>query len=224
MEHGVKPDSAGVIYAAYGEKAHEECRKSVLSLLRLNKLPVIVASDEEVNYAPWTKFDFDGSNPAKGRWAKVNADKLTPWDKFLFLDADTRVCRNISWGFEILDTWDIAMAASPEINQGHRLISRLGLEEQMEMLNVISPGHNALQYNSGVMFVKKNQRTRELYDAWRNEWMKYRRADQASLIRALRSHPVMIWGLTRAWNGGKIIQHRFGSCKCKGEQWQNTMN
>ena len=63
------------------------------------------------------------------------------------------------------------------------------------------------------MAVAKNERTANLFDAWKREWMRYSGEDQAAFVRALYSAPVKIWLLGHPWNGGAAIGHNWGAMR-----------
>jgi hypothetical protein len=67
------------------------------------------------------------------------------------------------------------------------------------------------QWQCGVMFVRRNERTERFFKAWHREWGRYGGEDQAAFVRALHRVPLRVWVLGRPWNGGAVIQHRFGA-------------
>jgi len=49
----------------------------------------------------------------------------------------------------------------------------------------------------------------------RAEWLRFRDQDQAALLRALAIAPVRAWLVGHPWNGGALVDHRFGACRRK---------
>ena len=205
----------GVVYVAFGIPARREATASIGSLWQHNDLPVTVICDSPLDVQGCRYVHVDGADLDPGaRWAKLNADKLAPkaWARFLYLDADTRIHGSLSDGFEMLDDgWDVAMAHS-EHQEGDDLMWHIGAREQMATLHdLCNPYPLALQ--AGVMFVNRNERTALLFQAWRDEWLRWGGPDQAALLRALQRVPVRTWMLGRPWNGGAVVRHRFGMAK-----------
>ena len=70
-----------------------------------------------------------------------------------------------------------------------------------------------LQLQGGMMFWRKNERTRAFFQAWREEWERWKGQDQAALLRALHRTPLKLWLLSNEWNGGSLIEHRYGAAR-----------
>lgn len=185
----------GVIYIAIGSQAQAEAQESIKSLRQHNDLPITIID----------KLD----NPGKGaRWAKLNIDLLTDYDKVLYLDADTRIKGDITTGFRILDEWDLAIA--PSCNQDDKIFQHIKTGEKLQTIREL--GYIPLQLQAGVMFFDR-LKCKELFEQWRKEWLRWKNQDQAALLRALSQCPVRIWLLGQEWNGGKLIEHLFGRCR-----------
>ena len=193
--------SNGVAYVVYGEKTQREAETS-LKRLRANMPDVktIVIHDR-----------VDGLTDAQAsRFAKVNLDKLTPFDHTLYLDADTRPQADLSSGFEMLaDGWELVIA--PSNNQGQDCLWHVGKEEREITLKEL--GRMPLQLQAGIFFFQKTPNIRRLFELWREEWKRYYDQDQAAFLRALARQPVKIWLLGRPWNGGALVQHLYGRCR-----------
>ena len=205
----------GAVLVAFGDKARCEARLAIAALNRTNDLPVVVVADRPIEGAQYVPFEWPGPG---ARWAKLNVDRLIPdsWKSFAYLDADTRVHDDLSPCFEIVEAgWDVAMAFSANQGDGATgLLWHVGDEEREETLDELGSGE-PLQLQAGVMFVRRNERTRALYETWREEWGRWQGEDQAALLRAINRVPLHIWILGRPWNGGALIAHRFGACRRK---------
>jgi hypothetical protein len=57
-----------------------------------------------------------------------------------------------------------------------------------------------IQLNGGVFAFRRNERTREFFDAWHAEWQRWGKRDQAALLRALFDHPLKLYVLGNEWN------------------------
>jgi hypothetical protein len=200
----------GVIYIAYGAAAQAEARESIASLRRRHKRwPVLCITDAQSLKGADIIMRFGGDEGWGARRAKLNVDKLSPWDRFLYLDADTRIGSDLSAGFDILaDGWDLVITASD--NQESRLLWHVP-EQDKELTLLENP--RPLQLQGGVFYVAKGGNMRAFFEAWREEWQKFGQADQGALIRALHRAPVRVWIMGRPYNGGEVVQHRFGAAK-----------
>lgn len=203
----------GVVYVVYGEAASCAARNSIHSLRSLYPdTPITVIGDnapEGTSLVPFPERD------RGGRWAKVNLDMLSPYDPTLYLDADTRVCRHLDAGWTALgDGWDMVIA--PCSNQGRDWLWHVDGEERTATRDALG---QVLALQGGMFFFRKNARVHALFEAWRAEWERWQRQDQAALLRALYANPVKIWLLGRPWNmpaparGDTIIEHQFGRAR-----------
>ena len=190
----------------YGEAAYREAQQSIETMMTLHPgLPITVVGDrhiEETNHIPV------GRRDPGGRWAKINLDALSPYAQTLYIDADTRVRQPLWAGFQILaDGWDMALTVSD--HQGDSWLWHVGEAEREATMQ--STGTKALQLQAGLMFFRKTAAVHRLFAQWRAEWRGDQ--DQAALLRALYQEPAKVWLLGKAWNGGAIVNHRFGACR-----------
>ncbi len=195
----------GVCYVVYGEAARLEAMESIRSLRRYHgDWPVWVVGDREVPGAEWVELPAEDHT---GRWAKLSLDTIVPWEQWLYLDADTRVHGDLAVGFTALDDgWD--MVITPSAMQGSDCLWHIGAEDRFYTLAITGP--EPLQLQAGLWFARKTDRMRQFFAAWREEWECYRGQDQGALLRALWRIPVRIWLLGRDFNGGAVVEHRFG--------------
>lgn len=199
--------SRGALYVAVGRKAGFEARISIESLGYHSELKVVVAGDQRIPGTLFHQFEDTGK---PGRWAKVNLNKISPFDDTLFLDADTRVRGDVSLGFRLLDLgWDFVMCGS--IPQGGDALNHAIPEEREATL--IEVPFDPYQFNTGVMWFRKTTRVKRFFAAWRDEWKRWKDIDQGAFLRALNRRPIAIALLGRDYNGGRVIEHRFGACE-----------
>ena len=197
----------GVVYVATGNKAINELYQSIKSLRLHNDLPVTVISNQEIPHQETIIVERPGR---KARWAKLSLGELTPYDKTLYLDADTRIHGDLSTGFDILDDWDMAIAFSTR--QGNDCLGHLSLQERLytqEMIGAMIP----LNLQAGVFYFNKSEQVLEFFNTWRNEWLRYHEFDQGAFLRALAQCPLRLWLLGRDFNGGQLVEHRFGAAR-----------
>lgn len=196
----------GVVYICYGWRAVKEAGYSVDSLKRHNDLPITVIG-ERVRGVRWRAYSDDGS---LGRDAKTKLYELSPYRQTLYLDADTRVHGDVSAGFDVLaDGWDMAIA--PSTKQGSDVLWHVDEEERKATIAEL--GQTPLQLQGGVIFFRKNESTCALFNAWREEWERWRGQDQAALLKALHRTPARLWLLSSEWNSGALIEHRYGAAR-----------
>jgi len=109
----------------------------------------------------------------------------------------------------LADGFDLVLA--PSVNQGAKVLEHIEVPERLETFDFIG-NPEPLQLQAGVFWFNR-QRCAKLFEAWRDEWQKHRSQDQAALLRALDREPVRVHVLDRAWNGGSIIEHKFGAAR-----------
>lgn len=194
----------GVVYVTYGLKTKKEVVESIRSLKQHNNLPITVIDE----FLFPNEFQTDGQ---RARWAKLNIPELVDYDNILYLDADTRVKSNLSIGFQLLDDgWDMALA--PSKNQDGDLFVHISdIQEKMVTLEEIENSW-PLQLQCGVMWFSR-ERCTNFFKCWREEYRRYGDQDQAAFLRALQREPIRVWLLGRPFNGGELVEHRFGACR-----------
>ena len=186
----------GVVYVACGVNAIREATESIRTLKNLHRYPVEMIKDEA-----------DGM---PGRWAKTKLFSLSPFDFTLFLDADTRIHGDVSWGFKALaDGWDLIMVPSKITDKPLH-----NLDENEQIVTLKELGNTfPLMLNTGVMWFRKNERVGRLFSEWHTEWLRWKRHDQGAFLRALMRTPVKLFIAGRPFNGGEVIEHLFGRAK-----------
>lgn len=212
------------VYVAYGNAARKEARLSIKSLRQHNEGNVTVISDKRLGIG---KFHYMKLEPeldllkcqrkpevfgsgTPGRWAKVNLDQLG-FEQICYLDADTRVYGNLQVGFDILNAeWDMVIVPSTQQDDG--LLHHVSEAEREATFSELGTS-DVLQLQGGVFWFRRNERTMALFDAWREEWLRWKGQDQGALLRALNRAPVRLWLLGRPFNGGTVVGHRFGMAR-----------
>lgn len=202
--------SIGVCYVAYGANAVRECGMSIRALRHWHDWPVTVIGEKVIDADQYIEFK---QRDDGGRWAKITADRLSPYECTLYLDADTRPRGNLEHGFELLSNgWDMAITTSEHQN-GHDYMWHI--DEKERNTTMLELGYQPLQLQGGMMFFRKSARIHALFAAWRNEWVRWRDKDQAALARALARVPVRLWILGAAYNGGALIAHLHGKARAR---------
>jgi hypothetical protein len=171
--------------------------QSKASLLVHNDLPVHIVTKPNT-----------GDLVIASRQAKVTLDQWSPFGQTLYLDADVLVNGDVTVGFDILEAgWEMALAGSQ--NQDNEVFHHIDQAEREQTFRELGCSE-IYQLQGGIIFFRKSAATAKLFEAWRAEWQRYKGQDQAALMRALSKSPLPIWNLGRDWNGGSLIEHRFG--------------
>ena len=201
----------GVLIAAAGANAAHSATRLVRSLKRHHpELAVRVVTDSDRPYAAEVIPFEEGSGVGAARLVKLAMLEIVSWGKVAYLDADTEVLGNISEGFALLEGGaDIAMCLSA--HQGPGVFQHIGRPEVD--YTIMRLGYPPLQYQAGVMFVRRNDSTAAFFRTWRAEWERYGQHDQAAFVRALHSSPCRVLILSAAFNGGEVIAHHFGAAR-----------
>lgn len=206
--------SKGVLYVAYGDNAYWECKESLLSLKRSNPaLVACVLTDAPAQFRTFAKYVTRADSEPYGRWAKLSADQLSPFDHTLYIDADTRINGDLSPLFAALESgWDFVTTISQQ--QGKAWLN--GYDEDEREATIDNIGFVPLQLQGGCWGFVKNERTGAFFEQWREEWQSggYEQ-DQAALSRALRFCPMRLCLMSRAFNNGAVINHRYGQARRK---------
>jgi len=220
--------SHGLLYVAYGRPAREQFVIANRGLARLHNWPIVVVCDkpikQERGMLPFECVHFPDTDPG-ARWAKLNMDVLSPFDWTLYMDVDTRVRYSIRPIWRILaDGWEMAAVPTGSWTRtgcmGHiytdkrNHIKPKGLEERNA--TVAECGWPFCGIQGGVMAFRDTERVTEFFEAWRDEWQRWRDQDQAAVARAYRKHPVTWFPLSRSWNGGGIIGHFHAHARRRG--------
>lgn len=193
---------------AYGDNARREARGLLATLAAHTHRPGAVVSDVPVDGA--IHVAAPDRDPG-ARLAKLNLDSLSPFDRTLYLDADTMVRGDISAGFSALAAgWDVAIV--PSMRQGSDSLGHLPADDRAATLGELWP-EDVLALQGGVMWFRKSDAVSQFFAVWRAEWQRFRGFDQGALLRALQAVPLKVWLLGRPWNGGALIEHRFGRAR-----------
>jgi hypothetical protein len=195
--------TAGFCYIVYGENAEDAATQSVATLRKHNSKQVHIIGDRPLPGCTFSKFEGWGT---VGRLAKINLDRLTPFENTCYLDADTIIHSRLAVGFSILnDGWD--MVICPSANQGEHWLRHVGEEESLATL--IQLRERFLQLQAGVIWFNA-ARCKKFFQLWRLEWNRWQDQDQAALLRALYEAPIKIWLLGNPWSNGEMVRHLHG--------------
>lgn len=220
----------GVIYMAWGENASEQAKQSIRSLrLHEPNLPVLVVGDKQSLHAfgdadlmpvecygvdadPFDDNQKKGFKFLAGR-VKPLLYQISPFEQTLYVDADTMFVQSPRVGFDLLNLWDVALAET----QTRCLEDGIAGKEECQATAKEFGTGLLLYHNSGMIFWKKNERVKNLFDLWHEEWLRYQGWDeQVALKRALLRSEALFLNLPYTWNHSEpnkayLITHWFGA-------------
>ncbi len=225
----VHDESIGILYMCFGQRAAAEVRKSMASLRNLGlSIPVCVVGDTPVKgaqFIEWTgESPFDASQRQNFQFRagriKPFLVELTPFQRTLYIDADTEFMSDFVKGFEMLGEYDMALAEEllsiGQLYNKERAGWEINVVERDQTIQELGGDPKKKFLNSGVVFFRKCPQVAALFKAWHCQWMRFQQWDeQLALMRALHECPVKYKALSVDWNHphrhqAKIIFHNYG--------------
>lgn len=206
-------------YVARGVPAWHQAVGSIGTLARYLICPTVLMSDQDgaglsaANVELKPLYDLLPDCDPGGRMAKIRLLDFTPPDSthVLYLDADTRIIGHLPAVY-MASKGGFDLAICPSEQQGPELMWHISEAERAQTLIELGDPE-PLQLQGGIFLIARNERTVEFCRVWLEEWQRWRGPDQAALLRALHRVPLKLWLLGRAFNGGDVIQHRFGMAR-----------
>jgi Putative glycosyl/glycerophosphate transferases involved in teichoic acid biosynthesis TagF/TagB/EpsJ/RodC len=225
----VHDESIGILYMCFGAKAATEVRKSMTSLRNLGvSIPVCVVGDTPMRGAQFIEWagvcPFDASQRENFQFragrVKPQLAELTPFERTLYIDADTEFMSDILGGFEMLGDIDLALAQEllsiGQLYNKERAGWEINIQERDQTIKELGGDPNIQFLNSGVIFFRKCEQVRALFQAWGRQWLRYQQWDeQLALMRAMHECTVKYKALSVDWNHphrnkARIIFHNYG--------------
>lgn len=110
----------GFLYVAYGNKYIEEAKRSIISLRRFSRKPIVVYSDRHEAFnrvAPgvssWPLPPTTSDVKANPKLLKMVCLERTPFSRTIFLDTDTLFARDPSSLFQCCSSYSVCAAHAP---------------------------------------------------------------------------------------------------------------
>jgi len=226
----VNGQSIGIIYMSFGEKAAQAIRASALSLRRIGlQIPVCVIGSTPVegfDFIEWTgesPFDAREKKNFQFRAGRIKPKlyELSPFERTLYIDADTEFMSDILPAFEALDDYDVAIAR--ENLTLHQLYNKamagweINIKERDATVTELNAGPNVHFLNSGVLFFRKSKATANAMRRWHEAWLEWQQWDeQLAFMRGFfRTPEARVKILEPEWNyphkhNGIVIFHNYG--------------
>jgi hypothetical protein len=183
--------SVGVIYVATGQKYIDEACVSAASLKdKMPDMHVTLFSDRDVRVGHFDKIVLI-ENPHYGMADKILSIQQSPYERTLYLDADTYICDDVSELFALLDRFDIAAT-----HKGRRFwFPAEGVPESFP------------EFNGGVISFKNSPLVRDLFVDWYRRFKHHKPSadfpavpDEAAFREAMYFSNVRIATLTSEYN------------------------
>lgn len=226
----VNGQSIGIVYMSFGEKAARAVRESAMSLRQIGwNIPVCVIGTTPVrgfDFIEWTgESPFDGSQRPNFQFragrVKPKLYELSPFERTLYIDADTEFMADILPGFEALDEADAAIARE-ELTLGQLYNKKLAgweinIMERDATVRELGAGPDVYFLNSGVLFFRKSPAAETAMRRWHEAWQEWQQWDeQLAFMRAFHRTPeAKVKILEPEWNYPHrrkdiVIFHNYG--------------
>ena len=159
-------NTRGVLYVVNKPNFVKEALISAESVKKHNPdLPITFFTDEVINSQYVDNYALIGEYGWNDRRSKIENIMHFPYERTLFLDSDTIVDYKLDDMFELLDTFDLAMVHD--------------LARKRKYVSEVLPEYGDIPYsfselNTGVMAVKKNEKTDFMFNLWKKTYYKYR--------------------------------------------------
>jgi hypothetical protein len=165
-------EEKGFLYIAVGEKFLEETLISAKQLK--NQMP-----DYPITLVTYREVEEDIFDEVKvvdelDEYSEKVVNMHIPYEKTIFLDMDTWVVEPIDELFDLLEQFDLAIAHNPTRNYS------MGRE------NEVPKGFP--QHNTGVMALRKNQRTEDLLEDWERRYKEPKETPEYDQISFREAH------------------------------------
>lgn len=181
--------SKGVLYVAAGKGFTEMALASAQSVKsHSSRLKTHLFTDQANISSKWVDSVSHIENPHAR--SKIDYLSKSPFDNTLFLDADTRVVKDISELFQLLDRFEIAIAHAQKRNHFPTT------QSWKTQLPYAFP-----QMNSGVILYKKTEATLKLWQDWQKSYHKTGfHKDQVTLRELLWTSDLKLYILPPEYN------------------------
>lgn len=145
----------GILYVASGEKYYNEAIRAIKRTREIMpSVPIALCTNwEERRNCKEIDYYIDLLNPSYTFGDKVNNYYNSPFEKTIFLDTDTYLIDSVDVLFDVLDRFDVVAAHAP-------------IEED----EIIVLPDAFAEMNSGVIAYKKNERSKEMFDLYKNNY------------------------------------------------------
>jgi hypothetical protein len=226
----INGESIGIVYMAFGLKSAMAVGTSYKSLRRVGlQIPACVIGStpaEGLPFIEWrgeSPFDAGQRHNFQFRAGRIKPKlyDLTPFERTLYIDADTEFMGDILPGFEALSECDAAIAREnltlKQLYNKKLAGWEINLVERDATIQELQAGENVFFLNSGVLFFRKCAAVEAAMGRWHEEWMRWQQWDeQLAFMRAFYKTPeARVKVLEPEWNyphrkEGVFVFHNYG--------------
>lgn len=229
----INGESAGIMYMCWGEKAWAQVAKSVASLQQVGiDMPVcVVGGMPSGPHTNWELMRWMGESPfdrGERRNFQFRAGRVkpylygySPFQRTLYIDADTEFVGDFTAGFELLDDYDLALTEESLTLGGLYNKKQAGWEinllERDATIQELGGDARRKFINSGVIFFRKSPAAQAVFEEWGRQWLRWQQWDeQLALMRAVHAvADAKVKALGVEWNHphreqAGIIFHNYG--------------
>lgn len=149
------------------------------------------------------------SNMERSRWIKTNLRNLIQGD-FLFIDTDTLITGCLSE----IDSWSFNIGAVLDYHCSSKNLPIIrNVQKCIKKIYGTALNNDTPYFNSGVLYVKDNESTRQFYKIWHGNWLKSRSCkiltDQQSLARTCDEYREYITPLDGIYNSQILLSVQY---------------
>lgn len=211
--------SDGIIYIVFGKEYERMALRTILLSRRHTRLPFFVITNISNRQPQWNQISgirfltFPKMSQDENRWIKISLVSYTPFDRTLYLDADSVIQREgIESVFELLEQSDMAMNRCLQWNPGDRVL--VLYYRHMKRHGVKLP---LFVWNGAAIAFKRNQTVQKFFGKWREYWKVERGREMPALACAVVKSRVNVCAFPKGilasdiYDSQSIIQHNYNS-------------
>lgn len=208
----IEKNKEGAVYIAFGHLYLVMALFSMRTLKKKNnKLPVMIITNIDFDYKKlefWSEaidsIQLVNIDPRENRQIKTDLYKFVPFDRVVFIDADTYILRDIKKAWKFLDYFDLALRVNPTKQKKPGKGDQLVIDSNTYVRDVT-------HFNSGVIFFKKSINTEDFFSLWTKHFKKGNsQYDQISLVDAIFKTKAKVLPLIEDWNYFPDLRYYIG--------------
>ena len=204
-----EPAGMGILYLAFGRPYLSMALLSASTARRSNPdLPICIVTNVVESLPELAFWDFSrdklvfiNEETSMNRYVKTRLNVITPFDKTIFVDCDTKVLGSLAIANLLLDYFDVCVRLNrrPQVSpgKGDRLV--------LDGVQVVELPH----WNSGVLLFRKNDRVSRFFGYWNQRFQEIGVPfDQVALVEAVFKSDARVLSLDDRWNDSDPVINR----------------
>jgi len=188
--------SSGILYVPSGDDRYQLLFDSIATIARHEpELPVHAISDAPLDVA----FNWVRRRPGLETGIyNTRIGEFSPFEQTLYLSQAMRFNSKIGSLESILGECDLAMAPDARFSTlrslaEHATLTQTYPEEEVAMVRELAVrAPDAPYFSTSAIFFRKTETVKQLFDVWREEWLRFGGQIQPALARALNRNSVRI--------------------------------